>query len=176
MSENCGCGSGGSCCGQHEGCCGDEQKKDILIDFLYLDLETCDRCCGTDEVLSEAIRKVAELFSAAGLKPVLRKIKIESVQMAEEYRFTSSPTIRINGRDIAASVQENSCTSCGEICGDDVNCRVWEYDGNRYEVPPVGFLVDALLKGVYAPESLVKPVKEYTVPENIRTFFAGTAD
>lgn len=174
MEDHCGCGSGGGCCGKHDGCCGDEHKKEIQIDFMYLDLETCDRCCGTDEVLEEAIEKVMGLFSAAGLEPVLRKTKIESIQMAEEYRFVSSPTIRVNGRDIASSIQENECTACGEICGDNVNCRVWEYEGNQYEVPPVPLLVDSLLKGVYAPESLPKPAKDYILPENIRTFFEGT--
>lgn len=176
MDDKCGCESGGGCCGQHAGCCSEVHKKEILIEFMYLDLETCERCCGTDAALVEAIDKVADLLTAAGLEPVLKKIKIESIQMAEEYKFLSSPTIRVNGRDVTSSVKENACTDCGDICGDDVKCRVWEYEGNRYEVPPIGLLVDGLLKGVYSPESLSKPAEEYDVPENIRTFFAGTAN
>ena len=96
-----------------------------------------------------------------------------SCAAGEETLFLPERSESCSGKNYLADL---SCTSCGEICGDDVNCRVWEYEGNQYEVPPVGFLVDALLKGVYAPESLAKPVKEYTVPDNIRTFFAGTSD
>lgn len=30
--------------------------------------------------------------------------------------------------------QADSCCPCG--CGTDVNCRVFEYNGQTYEVPP----------------------------------------
>ena len=35
--------------------CGEAEKKRILIEYLYLDLKTCDRCIGTDKVLEETI-------------------------------------------------------------------------------------------------------------------------
>lgn len=39
---------------QSAACCGDEtavDKKHLRIEYLYLDLNTCDRCIGTDNVL-----------------------------------------------------------------------------------------------------------------------------
>lgn len=33
-----------------------KKKKVIRIDYLYLDLKTCDRCVGTDEVLEAVIK------------------------------------------------------------------------------------------------------------------------
>lgn len=55
------CESQNNNCACNTGCCGDEnisqveEGKKIMIDFLYLDLDICTRCQGTDEVLDEAI-------------------------------------------------------------------------------------------------------------------------
>ncbi|NMR85147.1 arsenic metallochaperone ArsD family protein, partial [Vibrio parahaemolyticus] len=42
------------------GCCGQEQeKKQIVIDFLYLDAGVCKRCQGTETKLYDAINEVS---------------------------------------------------------------------------------------------------------------------
>ena len=41
--------------------------------------------------------------------------------IAEEYKFLSSPTIRVNGRDIGDSFSETDCQCCGECLSDDKN-------------------------------------------------------
>ena len=40
--------------------------KKIKIEYLYLDLNTCDRCVGTDAVLEEVIDELAPAFDIAG--------------------------------------------------------------------------------------------------------------
>ena len=45
------------CCSSTSNCCDTTQKKGkkVLIEYLYLDLVTCNRCVGTDKVLDEVI-------------------------------------------------------------------------------------------------------------------------
>ena len=43
-----------SCC-QDKSCCSESSKKQIKIDFLYLDLNVCERCQGTETNLDAAI-------------------------------------------------------------------------------------------------------------------------
>jgi hypothetical protein len=38
-----------------------------------------------------------------------RRIHVRSVEQARELRFVSSPTIRVNGRDIASEPLESEC-------------------------------------------------------------------
>ena len=165
------------CCTCGGGCCGGEQeKKQLVIDFLYLDLSVCGRCQGAESNLEEALAEVSGVLEAAGFAVVVNKINITSPELAEEYRFVSSPTIRINGFDLDLEFRESTCQECGELCGDDVDCRVWLYEGVEYAEPPKALIINALLQAVYGGK-LQNPVpqQEYKLPENLRRFFAGCA-
>ncbi|MFA7652001.1 MAG: DUF2703 domain-containing protein, partial [Synergistaceae bacterium] len=89
-----------------------------------------------------------------------------------EFRFLSSPTIRVNGMDICESVAENSCGCCSDISGTDVECRVFEFEGEDYEVPPKEMLASSILSAVFAPKEECC-CGNYSMPENIITFFDG---
>ncbi len=163
-----------TCCSANSGCCAPKpMNKDIIIDFLYLDLSICERCQGTDTNLQEAIDDVKAVLQAAGYTITLNKVEICSEALAVQYAFVTSPTIRIGGKDIAFDVFESSCQECGDLCGDDVDCRVWEYEGEKYLQPPKAMIVNEILKEVYAGGEMTQAKEEYTLPENLKKFFAG---
>lgn len=163
------------CCACSGGCCcGEQEKKQLVIDFLYLDLSVCSRCQGAEKNLEEALAEVSGVLEAAGFAVVVNKIRITSPELAEKYRFVSSPTIRINGVDLDLEAKETSCRECGELCGDDVDCRVWIYEGIEYTAPPKVLIINAILKAVYGGQPQdPAPQQEYKLPENLRRFFAG---
>lgn len=160
MSENC--------------CCGTNQKRNVIdVEYLYLDLDTCERCVGTDKILEGVLEELKNAFKAAGYSLEYRKVKIETAEMAKRYRFLSSPTIRVNGRDICHSVQENNCGCCGEIAGTQVDCRVFSYQGNLYEVPPAQMIAEAILKMAFLPKVYTCCSGGYVLPANLKKFFDG---
>lgn len=156
----------GCCC-----CSGGASEKEVNIEYLFLDLNTCDRCIGTDAVLDEVVDALRPALELAGYQVRYRKQEIASVQLAEAYRFLSSPTIRVNGQDIFGSVQESDCGCCGEIAGVQVDCRVFEHEGKTYEVPTREMLAEGILKTLYHPSTCCRA--EYRLPENLKRFFAG---
>ena len=163
-----GCSCGGDCCAPKQ------EKKEIDIDFLYLDLHTCKRCQGAESNLDQAIDEVSAVLKSAGYEVSVNKINIASPELAIKYAFLSSPTIRINGNDIALDVTETSCKDCGAICGDSVDCRTWVYEGVEHPEPPKEMIVNAILKEVYGGYSeFPKSKKEYILPDNLKAFFAG---
>ena len=118
-------------------CAGSElSEKKVLVEYLYLDLDTCDRCMGTDVVLEEVMATLTAALEFAGYSVEYSKIEITTAEIAIQYEFLSSPTIRVNGQDICQTVSETSCGCCSEISDTDVDCRVFEYNGETYEVPP----------------------------------------
>ena len=161
------------------GCCGripdkTVNKRQITIDFLYLDLSVCTRCQGTDTVLDEALAEVSNVLQATGAEVVLNKINVNSEELAVAYKFISSPTIRVNGHDIQMEVKESLCESCGDLCGDEVDCRVWVYQGKEYTVPPKGMIIEAILKEVYGENRGHNDTEQqYIVPENLRRFYSA---
>ncbi len=148
--------------------------RTLSIELLALDLNTCSRCTGTDRHLTEAIESVAGLLRETGTQINVSKHVVTTADEAERLRFTSSPTIRIDGRDIALQFKESSCRDCGDLCGCDggVDCRVWIWQGREYLEAPKGLIVDALLKAYVAGPTPGEP-QPYTMPANLRSFFAA---
>lgn len=166
----CSCGSG--CCSSEEGTAG---KRHILIDFMYIDLTTCDRCLGTEASLDEAIAEVSALLQSAGYALEVHKILVETEEQARQLGFVSSPTIRINGQDIQLDFKESLCGCCGEIAGQDIDCRAWLWQGQEYTTPPKAMLVDAILRYVYggAQAAVAAKPEPKPVPDNLKRFFAA---
>jgi Domain of unknown function (DUF2703) len=154
-----------------------QQAGEITIDFLFVDLTTCTRCIGTDRSLETALEIVRGVLDATGPAVEVRKTLVETAAQARELRFVSSPTIRINGRDLAFELKESSCGSeaCTDGCGDQIACRVWTYRGQEYTEAPVGLIVDAVLGELYggAARAVGTPDAAYELPENLESFFAG---
>lgn len=161
---NCGCG----CTAEHETV---TNNKKLQIEYLYLDLHTCDRCIGTNVVLKEVIDTLSPVLSMAGYEVDYKECEMTTIQIAEQYHFLSSPTIRVNGRDIFGEIKESDCGCCGEIAGTNIDCRVFEYEGKTYEVPTKEILTDAILRSIYTEHSCV--CTPYIMPDNLKRFYEG---
>lgn len=164
------------CCSGSDDCCTPKQHtaKKFIIDFLYLDLSICTRCQGADKALDEAIADVSHVLKAAGYDVAVNKVNITTKELAIKYQFVSSPTIRVNGHDIDVDVKESRCESCGDLCGDSVDCRVWTYQGVEYTEPPKALLINALLQEAYGAKR--QPLEQdYVLPKNLENFFDSLA-
>ena len=156
------------------------RSQTIEVDFLYLDLTTCSRCRASDATLDAAVEIVQSVLDSVGASIEIRKMLVETEEQARTLGFVSSPTIRVNGRDVAGELIESSCSECGELCGCDggVDCRVWDYRGEQHTEAPTGLIVEAILAEV-GPSRTTRSEKtpEATpfvdVPENLKRFFAG---
>ena len=155
------------------------REKQIEIEFLYLDLDVCTRCKGTDANLETALRILQEVLQASGTDVSTRKVLVDSEETARELKFLSSPTIRVNGRDIALNFRETPCDSCAEACTCDggVDCRVWDYEGKEYTEAPVPLIVNALLSEIYDSQSADRPAsgRPFELSENLKHFFEAKA-
>ena len=149
----------------------------LTIELLALDLDTCGRCTGTGANLDAAIATVAGVLREADVEVDVRKTVVSTARQAEELRFESSPTIRINGRDIALDLRESNCGDCGDICGCEgqVDCRVWVWQGREYTEAPKALIIDAVLRAYSHAWEPAQPSREFRLPDNLRNFFAATA-
>ncbi|MDF2883715.1 MAG: hypothetical protein K0R54_4277 [Clostridiaceae bacterium] len=148
------------------------EKKRVVIDFLFLDLSTCTRCQGTNTNLDEAIEDVSTVLEAADFEVIVNKIHVTSEEEAIKYKFLSSPTIRVNSHDIQLEVKESLCESCGDLCGSDVNCRVFVYEGEEYTEPPKAMIIEGVLKEIYGKKDNAEK-QDYTIPKNLKKFYTS---
>jgi len=87
------------------------ERRRLVIELLYLDLSECTRCREAESNLEQALSKVAPVLETTGVEVVVRKIHVQNEQQALEWGLVSSPTIRINGRNIQSDVWESPCES-----------------------------------------------------------------
>lgn len=146
-----------------------EIVKALNIEFLYLDLNTCSRCIATGNTLDEALNLLTPIFQAMNYSINVNKVNITTKELAEQYHFVSSPTIRVNGVDICNEVKESNCKDCGDLCGDSTDCRVFVYNGEEYEEPPTAMIIDGILSILYGKKQHEEI--PYVLSENLNNFF-----
>ena len=152
------------------------ERGNLDIEFLLLDLSVCGPCQGTEGILDQAVSEVTPILEGSGFDITVRKIHVESEEQARDLGFISSPTIRINGRDVQPNISEKPCDCCGDICGGtEVSCRVWVYRGEEYWAPPKAMIIDAILSEAYggSEEVVDSTPQPADVPENLKRFFTG---
>ncbi|MBN2852518.1 MAG: DUF2703 domain-containing protein [Clostridia bacterium] len=178
--EDCDCGDDCSC-EEHDHCgCGDDcdceeefDEKNILIEFLFLEIDTCERCAKTKENLFAAIDELRRPLETAGYSFEIFGLKIDSEELATEFEFKSSPTILVNFQDIFGEVVENICDTCSKLSNSETTCRVFVYDNVEYEVPPKGMIIEGILKAVFN-EQPIPENSDYVIPQNIADFITKT--
>jgi hypothetical protein len=154
--------------------------RQLQIEFLFLDLDTCTRCRAADQTLLEAIERIRPALDAAGVTVSVTKTLVTGEAQARQLGFVSSPTIRIDGVDIAGELVESACDTCSETCACNggVDCRDWVYQGERSTQPPLGLIVEAIMRRAAGtdPDSPT-PARPQppTVADNLRRYFAAAA-
>ena len=166
-------------CGCHEADATEEaaepaEKKVLEVELLVIDLTTCARCVPTGDQLQQAVRLLEPAAGALGIELRHRQIVIQTPQEAKARAFVSSPTIRINGRDIEQDIRESLCESCGDLTENNtlVDCREWHYRGKVYSAAPLPLLVETIMAAMLNMEMPpVVPAPIEALPENLQRYF-----
>jgi hypothetical protein len=151
-------------------------KKVLNVDLLVIDLSTCKRCVPTGDQLQRAVSLLEPAAETLGIELKHRQIVVQTPQEAKEHALLSSPTIRLNGRDIDQDIRESLCESCGDLTENNtmVDCREWHYRGKVYSAAPLPLLVEAIMTAMLAidkPSVLPAPLE--ALPENLQRYFAN---
>ncbi len=154
--------------------------RSLNIELLVIDLTSCARCVPTGEQLEKAVELLSPAAAALGIDLRLDTKVVRTREEALRLALTSSPTIRINGRDIAQDIRESKCETCGDLVsgGASVDCREWHYKGKVYSAAPLPLLLEAVMGAMLSIDSLrpvqVEPLIE--LPENLARFFKNKKD
>ncbi|MDF1537077.1 MAG: DUF2703 domain-containing protein [bacterium] len=173
----CGCGCGPDRLQTSpENVQGTRAGRNILdVELLAIDLETCERCVPTGEQLRTAVRLLRPVAEALGVVLMYRETVVRTPEEAQARALLSSPTIRVNGRDIAQDIRESECASCGDLTEKNaiIECRDWHYRGEVYPSVPLPLLIEAIMEAMLKIDDLPfftsGPLEE--LPENLKRYF-----
>lgn len=83
-------------------CCnaepGTAKGHPLLIEYLYLDLSTCDRCIGTDAVLDESLPSSALLWNWRATRWIIKSAKWQRRSLPSNIIFFPHPPFLLTGR------------------------------------------------------------------------------
>ena len=83
-----------------------------------------------------AVKLVKEVLAAEGIATEIQEVLVRDEGMADELKFSGSPTIRINGRDVAGESQNAQSFA--------LSCRL--YPGSKQSgLPPAELIHRAVL-------------------------------
>lgn len=149
--------------------------KTLQVDLLVIDLETCARCVPTGDQLRTAVQLLSPVAQAMGIELKYRAIVAQTPEEAKKYGLLSSPTIRLNGHDIAQDIRESVCESCGDLTENNtvVDCREWHYRGKIYSAAPLPLLLEAIMVAMLKIDEIpivnTPPLDD--LPENLQRYF-----
>lgn len=85
----------------------------------------------------EAVKLVKDILAVEGIAAEIHEVLVRDQEMAHELRFLGSPTIRINGRDVAGEPQEPQRFG--------LSCRL--YAGSKHAgLPPAEMIHHAVVE------------------------------
>lgn len=106
--------------------------EDSRIKVKVLHNEDC-------HIWKKALDITADVLDAEGLQYELNDDLIETEEKARRKEFSGSPQVKINGQDVDPDA--------GAITNYNVEgCRLYFYEGEVYEYPPGGMIIDFLEK------------------------------
>lgn len=85
----------------------------------------------------EGLESLKQTLRQLGLKENFEMVNIETDEMAKEYRFFGSPTIRINGEDIDPKARGAKITGYK-------GCRIYQTEEGIKGAPTIGMIKKAL--------------------------------
>jgi len=148
------------------GCIAPKKPKPVVIDFLYINADSTKGWRACLSTLNEAIDELSSLLNSSGLYIEVNQTQIETIEQATTHRFVCSPTIRINGIDIAQTAHSSA---------DDANCRVWLYNGAKYDTAPKPLILSSIIKAIYGA-AIPAAESPYSLPANLQKFFDSKSE
>jgi hypothetical protein len=116
----------------------------VVLELFALDSTVCTPCVSAMASMHAAAAALSHELTGDGYVVATRVVLLENTAHATELGISSSPTVRVNGHDIALDVHEGACPTCSSLVGVSIDCRTYEWDGQRFDHPPVPLVVEAV--------------------------------
>ena len=130
------------------------------LEMLYLDLDSCDPCREGRDSVDETAERVSATLSAVGRSLEVRVVPVSDVDQARALGLASSPSVRLNGQEVALGLDERRRSSCSLRADERVACRTFGWAGGRHPYPRAEMIADAVqrhLTGRSAAPEIVEP-------------------
>ncbi len=121
--------------------------RTLIIEWKHLDLDkgTCLRCAKTGKTLNQTIIELQKELETKGIQIKFIETKLSKKEIQQ------SNMILMNGKPLetilsGAKADENYCSSCTCLTGNETYCRTIHYNSKIYEEIPEELIRKAVFK------------------------------
>jgi hypothetical protein len=127
------------------------ESPTLNVTFLEVDMSSvgelgCRECDSTRQRLDAAIKVIEPVFRELGIEIQVKRELVKTAQQAQALNFQASPTIQVEGHNLAPEHQADGS-------------RIWTWRGERTTNPPKAMIIDTLLRGYVQSTPVNQPVK-----------------
>ncbi|QHS08861.1 DUF2703 domain-containing protein [Sinimarinibacterium sp. NLF-5-8] len=135
------------------------------LDLLFLEVDmsnsgkkSCAACDTVTEKLDSTLKVAQPILAEAGYEVRVNRILVSTIEQANQLGFYASPTLRLADAEVSPL----------HVPGSDA--RVWHWGGKEFSDPPVGMLLDLLLRGVPKDVDTLKDRELREIPEYVKNY------
>ncbi len=149
----------------------------VVLELFMLDAPSCQPCWSAEISIHAAARTLRRLLDPAQFVVATRVVTLDSADQAHRLGIVSSPTVRVDGHDVALEVEEEPCSSCSDIAGTAIECRTYLWSGRRFDHAPAELIVDAALRRLVEglPRAVPGPMVASTAATSVDRFLGSSA-
>ncbi len=130
----------------------------LVLELYALDTTSCGPCVSALGSMHAAAAVLSRELTGRGYVVATRVVRLEDADHARALGVLSSPTVRVNGVDIALDVDESVCPSCTALASAAVECRTYRWAGRSYDHPPAALIAAAVRAHIATGAPRTSPV------------------
>lgn len=154
-----------------------QNRVPLHLQLFALDTTSCAPCASAVASLHAAAVLLNRELGKEGYLVATRVVRLKDADHARALGVLSSPTVRVDGVDVALELDESPCPSCSDLAGAPVACRTYEWDGRFFDHPPAALIAAAVRRhiaaGLQAPTSPPTPDRGTS---SVERFFTARTD
>ena len=118
--------------------------SELVLELFYVEQEGCEPCARAASEVDEAASLVRDELAAHGRKLTVRAVALPEPGHAQALGVDNPVSVRVGGADISSGSANRHLAECGVSGTVPRSCRTYEWDGQLFDAPPAGLIVDAV--------------------------------
>ncbi len=118
--------------------------SELVVELFYVEQDGCEPCARAVAEVDVAARLVRDELAAYGRKLTVRAVALHEPGHAQALGVENPVTVRVGGTDIGSGSANHHLTECGVSGAAPRSCRSYAWEGQLFDAPPAGLIVDAV--------------------------------
>ncbi|HET9501132.1 MAG TPA: DUF2703 domain-containing protein [Marmoricola sp.] len=116
----------------------------VVVELFHVELDGCLPCAHAIAEVDEAASLVHDELDARGRTLLVRTVALHEPGHAQARGIDNPVRVRVAGADVSPAGADGHLAACGVSGAAPKSCRAYSWNGQVYDAPPAGLIVEAI--------------------------------